>query len=103
MLAELSIFPMDKGSHGLSTYVAESLKIIEDSGLDYEIHAMGTLIEGPAEKVFEVIRRCHDNLAAKCDRVITSVRIDDRKGVTGAIKRKVKSVEDKAGHELRKL
>jgi len=102
MLAELSIFPMDKGSRGLSTYVAESLKIIEDSGLDYQIHAMGTLIEGPAEKVFEVIQSCHENLAAKCDRVITSVRIDDKKGATGAIKGKVKSVEDKSGHELRK-
>jgi len=102
MLAELSVFPLDKGGEGLSRYVAQSLKIIEESGLDYEIHAMGTLIEGPADKVFEVIRKCHDNLAAQCDRVVTNVKIDDKKGATGTIKGKVKSVEEKVGHQLRK-
>ena len=58
MLAELSVLPLDKGGQGLSRYVADSIKIIEESGLDYEVHALGTLIEGPADKVFEVIRKC---------------------------------------------
>lgn len=102
MLAEFSVFPLDKGGEGLSKYVAQSMKIIEESGLDYEIHAMGTLIEGPADKIFEVIRKCHDNMAAQCDRVVTNVKIDDRKGSQGSIKRKVKSVEEKVGHELHK-
>jgi len=95
MLAELSVFPLDKGGHGLSSYVAESIKIIEESGLDFEIHAMGTLIEGPADVVFDVIRKCHENMASKCDRVATNVKIDDRKGAEGSIRRKVESVEEK--------
>lgn len=99
MLAEISVFPLDKGGSGLSRYVAESIIIIEESGLDYEIHAMGTLIEGPADKVFEVIRRCHENLASTCDRVVTNVKIDDRKGVRGSIRRKVQSVEEKLGRD----
>ena len=99
MLAELSVFPLDKGGQGLSSYVAESIKIIEESGLDYEIHAMGTLIEGPSEVVFEVIRKCHKNMASKCDRVLTNLKIDDRKGVTGSIRRKVVSVEEKLGRK----
>lgn len=102
MLAELSVFPLDKGSAGLSHYVAQSLKIIEESGLDYQIHALGTLIEGPSDKVFDVIRKCHENMAKHCDRVVTSVKIDDKKGTTGAIRAKVSSVEDKIGHELQK-
>ena len=102
MLAELSVFPLDKGAKGLSTYVAQSMKIIEDSGLDYQIHAMATLIEGPADKVFEVIRKCHENMAAQSDRVITTVKIDDKKGVHGTLTAKVKSVEEKVGHELKK-
>jgi uncharacterized protein (TIGR00106 family) len=102
MLAELSVFPLDKGSEGLSRYVAGSMKIIEESGLDYEMHALGTLIEGPADKVFEVIRKCHENMAAQSDRVVTYVKIDDRKGADGAIKRKVASVEEKIGHKVRK-
>ncbi len=95
MLAELSVFPLDKGDSGLSRYVAESIKIIQQSGLDYEIHAMGTLIEGPSDKVFEVIKRCHDNMASQCVRVVTNVKIDDRRGAEGSIKRKVESVYEK--------
>lgn len=102
MLAELSVFPLDKGAEGLSLYVAESMKIIEASGLDYEVHALGTLIEGPADTVFEVIRDCHYNMTRFSDRVVTTVKIDDRKGATGRIKGKVRSVEEKLGRELPK-
>ncbi len=102
MLAEFSVFPLDKGTEGLSTYVAESMEIIADSGLDYEVHAMGTLIEGSADQVFDVIRKCHDNMLRHGNRVMTTVKIDDRKGVSDRIKGKVKSVEDKLGRELSK-
>jgi uncharacterized protein (TIGR00106 family) len=102
MLAEISVFPLDKGGKGLSRFVAQSMRIIEESGLDFEIHAMGTLIEGPTDKVFEVIRRCHENMINQSDRVATYVKIDDRKGVSGTIKNKVKSVEEKFGKELPK-
>lgn len=102
MLAELSVFPLDKGKTSLSPYVAESLKIIEESGLDYEIHAMGTLIEGPSDAVFDVIRKCHENMRKHSDRVVTYVKIDDKAGASGTITSKVASVEDKVGHPLRK-
>jgi uncharacterized protein (TIGR00106 family) len=95
MLAELSVFPLDKGAEGLSAYVAESIRIIKDSGLEYEMHALGTLIEGPSDKVFEVIRACHDNMTRHSARVATTVKIDDRRGAEGRIRGKVKSVEDK--------
>jgi len=95
MLAEISVFPLDKGDSGLSKYVAESIEIIKTSGLDYEIHAMGTLIEGPSDVIFDVIKKCHENMASKCHRVVTNVKIDDRKGAEGSIKRKVASVREK--------
>ena len=102
MLAELSVFPIDKGGQGLSRYVAESMEIIEQSGLAFEIHALGTLIEGPADKVFEVIRECHNNMTRHSDRVMTTVKIDDRRGATDRLKGKVRSVEEKLGRELPK-
>jgi uncharacterized protein (TIGR00106 family) len=95
MLAELSVFPLDKGGEGLSAFVAESIKIIRESGLDYEMHALGTLIEGPSDKVFEVIRACHENMTRHSARVVTTVKIDDRKDATGRIRGKVKSVEER--------
>lgn len=97
MLAELSVVPLDKGHERLSQYVAGSIKIVQESGLDYEIHAMGTLIEGPCDKVFDVIRKCHENMVAQSDRVVTYVKIDDKKGAERSIKSKVASVEEKLG------
>jgi uncharacterized protein (TIGR00106 family) len=102
MLAEFSVVPLDKGAEGLSRYVAKSLEIIQTSGLDYEIHAMGTLVEGPSEEVWAVIRKCHDNMALMSGRVVTTIKIDDRKGASGRIKGKVKAVEDKIGPQLHK-
>jgi uncharacterized protein (TIGR00106 family) len=99
MLAEFSVVPLDKGHKGLSRFVAESIRIIEQSGLDYEIHAMGTLIEGPGEKVFEVIQLCHENMARQSDRVVTYVKIDDKKGAHGTLEGKVRSVEEKLGRD----
>ena len=102
MLAEFSVFPLDKGGEGLSKYVAESMKIIEESGLNFEVHALGTLIEGPSDQVFEVIRKCHENMTRLSDRVVTNIKLDDRKGATDRIKGKVRSVEEKLGKELPK-
>jgi uncharacterized protein (TIGR00106 family) len=102
MLAELSVFPLDKGAKGLSRYVAESIQIIEDSGLAFEVHALGTLIEGPADEVFDVIRKCHENMKRHSDRVVTTVKIDDRKGASNRIKGKVESVETRLGREIPK-
>lgn len=95
MLAEISVYPMDKGGSGLSTYVAQSIKIIKESGLDYEMHALGTLVEGPADAIFELLRKLHANMAAQSNRVAMSIKIDDKIGKTGLLKNKVSAVEEK--------
>jgi uncharacterized protein YqgV (UPF0045/DUF77 family) len=38
MLAEFSIMPLGKSEH-LGSHVAEVLKIVDESGLDYRLHA----------------------------------------------------------------
>ena len=83
MLAEFSITPIDKEGKNLSEYIAKTINIIKESGLQYELHAMGTLVEGDAEEVFELIKKCHLNMARFSDRVSTAIKIDDRKGETG--------------------
>ena len=45
MLLELSVIPLGRG-RSISADVAELLKIIDSSGLDYRITAAGTIIEG---------------------------------------------------------
>ena len=101
MLAEFSIYPIGKDI-SLSKYVARSLKLIDESGLAYRINPMGTVVEGSWDEVMELIKSCHHGILEDTDRVSCSIKIDDRKGVTNALDRKIKSVEDKVGKVLSK-
>jgi uncharacterized protein (TIGR00106 family) len=99
MLAEFTIFPIGKGV-SLSKYVARSLEIIDKSGLAYRINPMGTVVEGEWDEVMALIKTCHMAIGEDTERVSTTIKIDDRKGVSGALERKIKSVEEKVGREL---
>jgi uncharacterized protein (TIGR00106 family) len=101
MLAEFSIFPIGEGE-SLSKYVARSLKLIDESGLAYRINPMGTVVEGEWDEVMELIKKCHHAILEDTQRVTCSIKIDDRKGKTDALERKIKSVEEKVGKELNK-
>ena len=94
VLIDLSIFPLDKGD-SLSSYVARALKIIKDSGLPYELGPMGTSLEGDWDQVMGVVNSCFKELKKDCDRVYMALKLDYRKGSSGRLKSKVKSVEKK--------
>ena len=96
LLAEISMWPMDKGQ-SVSPYVARVLKVIRRSGLPHQLGPLGTVVEGEVDAVLTLIRDCHAELEADCDRVMCSVKMDWRKGHAGRIEGKVKSVEDKMG------
>ena len=101
MIAEFSVVPIGKGE-SISQYVAECLKIVDSSGLDYRINPMGTVIEWDFDSVMAVIRRCHERVMELCPRVMTTIKIDDRKGSKGMLDSKVRSVEQKLGKSLKK-
>jgi uncharacterized protein (TIGR00106 family) len=101
MLAEFSVVPIGKGE-SVSQYVAECIKIVEASGLPYRLNPMGTVVEGDYDAVMGVVRECHMRVMAMATRVITTVKVDDRRGAVGMIDRKVRSVEEKMGKEVKK-
>lgn len=101
MLAEFSVIPIGTGV-SVSQYVAECMKIVDASGVDYRMNSMGTVLEGDYDKVMDVVRKCHVRVMEMVPRVFTSIRIDDRKGATGGLDRKMKSVEEKIGKKLKK-
>ncbi len=101
MLAEFSVTPIDKTQEGFSKYVAQSLKIVKESGLDYRLTAMGTLVEGDSEAVFELIKQVHLNMASQSERVSTSIKIDDRRGFSQRLSGKISSVEAALGETLK--
>ena len=101
VLLEFSMFPLDKGE-SLSPYVARSLDIIDASGLDYRLGPMGTTLEGPIDEALAVVRRCFDAMAADCDRIECSIKIDYRKDRQGRLTSKIASVEKQLGRSLKK-
>ncbi len=99
-LMELTMIPLDKGA-SFSKYVAQSLDIIDSSGLDYLLTPMGTIIEGEWPELLALLDKCFSNFADQSDRVSVSVKFDYRKNKTGRLKGKVKSVEQKLGRTLK--
>jgi uncharacterized protein (TIGR00106 family) len=96
VLLEMSITPLGKGE-SVSQYVAECVTLIAESGLEYELHAMGTIVEGELVEVLDLMRRCIERVAEHSDRVTCAAKLDFRRGHSGRIKSKVQSVEDKMG------
>jgi uncharacterized protein (TIGR00106 family) len=94
VLVDFSIFPLDKGD-SLSAHVARALRIIKDSGLAYEMGPMGTSVEGQWDEVMGVVNNCFQELRKDCDRIYVALKMDYRKGPSGRIESKVKSVQEK--------
>ncbi|MBN2424499.1 MAG: MTH1187 family thiamine-binding protein [Calditrichaceae bacterium] len=100
VIADFSIFPVDKGV-SLSPYVARVLTIVDKSGLNYTLHAMGTNLEGEYDQVMKVIGECFHELASDCSRISLSIKIDYRQGMTSRIKSKIDTVNRIAGKRLK--
>ena len=64
---------------------------------------MGTVVEGEWDRVMTLAKQCHLAILASTTRVMTTIRIDDRKDRPGSrMVQKVQSLEAKLGRPLRK-
>ena len=100
LLLEFSMSPLDKGA-SVGEYVARSLEIIDASGLDYRLHAMGTIIEGEWDEVFAVVKKCYELMSSDCERVTCTMKLDSRRGASGRLIAKVQAVEERLGKKLK--
>ncbi|HEX2715915.1 MAG TPA: MTH1187 family thiamine-binding protein [Candidatus Acidoferrales bacterium] len=101
MLLELSVIPLGRG-RSISADVADLLKIIEASHLDYRLTATGTIIEGTWDQLMAVAHKCHSETRTKTERVITLMKLDDYEDRTGRLTATIASVEAKVGKPVKK-
>jgi len=94
LLIDFSIFPVGKGE-SVSVYVSKAVKKIRQSGLSFKVGPMGTAIEGEWDEVMELVKECMDEMARDSDRVYFTIKGDYRKGKSGRIESKVRSVENR--------
>ena len=100
-MLEFSMSPMNKGD-SVSKYVSRSLKIIDESGVNYRLNPMGTVLEGEWEEVIGVVKKCYERMSEDCNRITCTIKIDYRKAKKGRIESKVTSVESILGKKLKK-
>ncbi|MCD6108425.1 MAG: MTH1187 family thiamine-binding protein [Thermoplasmata archaeon] len=94
IIAELSITPLGEGT-SVSRYVKIALQTLKESGVKFETNAMATVIECKSmEELFAVVKKAHDSvLEAGAKRIITSLKIDDRRDKGATIETKLDSVK----------
>ena len=98
-LVEVSVVPVGTETTSVSRYVARAVQLLqEERDIKYELTAMGTIIEGDLEHLFALVKKIHlsaFDMGAK--RVVTSVKIDERRDKPSTISSKVASVKEKLG------
>jgi uncharacterized protein (TIGR00106 family) len=96
-IIDISIVPVGTAGPSVSNYVAGAVKILrKEPGIRYELTAMNTIIEGDLPHLLALARRMHDSaFDAGARRVVTTIRIDERRDKPLTIESKIKSVKDK--------
>ena len=96
-LVEVSVVPVGTETPSMSGYVARAVRLLqEERDIKYELTAMGTILEGDLDYLLTLVKRMHQSafdMGAK--RVVTSVKIDDRRDKPITIDGKVASVKGK--------
>ena len=96
-VVEVSIVPLGTGSPGVSVFVAQCLEVLrQEKNVAYQLTPMGTIIEGDLDMVLAVVRRMHEvPFNSGVGRVVTSIRIDDRRDKALTMQGKLASVKTK--------
>ncbi|KAK4058900.1 UPF0045 protein M15 [Microbotryomycetes sp. JL221] len=63
-VADFCLIPMGIGEPGVTKYIAECQRVLEKSGLKYQLHGYGTGVEGEYSEVMKVIEACHEAVHA---------------------------------------
>ena len=99
--AEISIIPITTNNNG-DTSMSKEIALVYDAisqiqGLKIILTAMGTQVESNnLDNILQAIKISHMTLRnIGIERIISSIRIDDRLGKINTLEGKIKSVKDK--------
>ncbi len=98
VLLEFSIFPTDKGE-SVSRYVGPVIQSIRDSGVDYQLTPMGTIIEtNSLEQALGLVQQAYQVLElAGCRRIHAALKLDIRQGKEHRLQGKVDVIRSQIG------
>ena len=96
VIAEIAVAPLGTATTSLSQYVASCLNVVKGAqDVSYELTAMGTIIQGPLERILDLAQRMHEvPFAMGAKRVLTTIKIDDRRDKPATMESKVKAIRN---------
>jgi uncharacterized protein (TIGR00106 family) len=90
---EICVVPIGVGT-SVSAYVAACQTVLCDAGLEPQMHAYGTNVEGEWDEVFSAVKACHERLHAMgAPRLFTSLKVGTRTDREQTLADKVSSVQ----------
>jgi len=90
---EISVVPIGTASTSLSSYVADCVRLLKGKKIKYELTSMGTNMEGDLGKLIRIAMKMHEVPFKKgVNRVLTTIKIDDRRDKKGTLSGKKQSV-----------
>lgn len=94
VILEFSVIPLGEGA-SISRFVARAVKALERAGVKHVTTPMGTIIEAESlEDALRYVRLAHEAvLETGVRRVITMIKIDDRRDVKRGMENKLRSLE----------
>ena len=95
VMIDLCVVPLGVGI-SVSKYIAECGKILNDAGLETNLHAYGTNVAGDWDDVFSAVRQCHERVHdLGAPRITTTIKVGTRTDRLQTIKEKIVSVQQK--------
>ena len=99
VIVDLCVVPIGVGV-SVSSYVAACERILKEAGLEHEMHAYGTNVEGGWDEVFAAVKRCHEVVHAMgAPRISTSLKVGTRCDREQSMQEKIDSVNRKLERE----
>jgi len=94
----ISVVPIGTKDTSLSSYVADCIRVLKKGRVHYELTSMGTNIEGDLKDLMKIALKMHETPFKKgARRVLTTLKIDDRRDKKGTLEGKKKAVVKKLG------
>ena len=94
IISQLSIAPVGKDV-SLSKYVKKVISVLKENNITFETNDMATVIETEdLETLFKVVEKAHKAvIESGAQRVITELKIDDRRDKNVTMGTKIKSLQ----------
>jgi uncharacterized protein (TIGR00106 family) len=94
IIAEITVIPIGTKTPSVSKYVAKAVDALKKLELKPELTAMGTIFEAEdISVILKAFEAVHGSVFEQgAERVVTTLRIDERRDKEGSIKQKIGSV-----------